>query len=67
LFKDKTESQIEIQDLSTYKEYERLKKLDNANVYYKRWQKSLIHSMAVYMVKDTLKHYFQKKIILISN
>ncbi|MGK0211673.1 MAG: cell wall-associated protease [Polaribacter sp.] len=63
LFKDKTESQIEIQDLSTYKEYERaLKKLDNANVYYKRWQKSLIHSMAVYpMVKHTLKHYFPKE------
>ncbi|MGO4822466.1 MULTISPECIES: S8 family serine peptidase [unclassified Flavobacterium] len=62
-FKDKTESQIPIQELSTYKEYQRaLKKTEQENVYYKRWQKSLIHSVAVYpMVKDTLKHFFPKE------
>lgn len=63
LFKDKTESQIDIQDLHKYKEYDRaLKKLEEKNKYYKNWLKSLNHSAKIYpLVKDTLKYFFPKE------
>ncbi len=63
LFKDKTESQIEIQDLYKYKEYQRaLKTLEEKNKYYKNWFKSLKHNVAIYpLMKDTLKYFFPKE------
>jgi cell wall-associated protease len=62
-FKDKLESQIITQDLANYREYKRAKKvLENKNVYYENWLKSLKYSLAVYpTVKDSLKHYFPKE------
>jgi cell wall-associated protease len=62
-FKDKKEKDLDIIELANYKEYLRaLSMLKSQNEYYERWQKSLIHSVAVYpMVKDTLKHYFPKE------
>jgi cell wall-associated protease len=63
LFKDKTESQIDAQDLYKYKEYQRaVKTLEDKNGYYKNWYKSLKHNVAIYpLVKDTLKHFFPKE------
>lgn len=63
LYKDKLESQINIQDLSNYKEYQRaLKTFENQNVYYKNWLKSLNYSVLTYPIaKDSLKHYFPKE------
>jgi subtilisin family serine protease len=63
LFKNKTEYQINTQDLYKYKEYQRaLKKLEEENPYYKGWLKSLNHNVAIYpLVKDTLKHFFPKE------
>ncbi|WP_300568344.1 S8 family serine peptidase [Flavobacterium sp.] len=61
-FKDKTESQITVQDLQNYKEYQRgLKMLEQKNKYYKNWLKSLKHIINIYpSVKDTLKYFFPK-------
>ncbi|MCV9930457.1 S8 family peptidase [Flavobacterium sp. LS1R49] len=63
LFKEKTESQIDAQDLYKYKEYQRaLKKLGENNIYYKNWFKSLNHNLAIYpLVKDMLKYFFPKE------
>jgi cell wall-associated protease len=63
LFKDKTKSQIDTQDLYKYNEYQRaLKTLEEKDKYYKNWLKSLKHSVAIYpLVKDTLKHFFPKE------
>jgi cell wall-associated protease len=60
LFKNKTESQIAIQDISHYKEYRKaLKKLEEENRYYKNWMKSVSHSESIYpLIKDTLKYFF---------
>jgi cell wall-associated protease len=62
-FKDKIESQIPANDLVNYKEYQRaLKHLSENEKYYKNWQKSLKHNIAVYpLVKDTLKYFFPKE------
>lgn len=63
LYKDKLESQINIQDLSNYKEYQRaLKTLENQNIYYQNWLKSLNYSVLTYPIaRDSLKHYFPKE------
>jgi len=63
LFKDKTESQIETQNLNKYKEYQRaVKTLDEKNKYYKKWFKSLNYKAAIYpTAKDTLKYFFPKE------
>lgn len=63
LFKNKTESQIDGQDIDKYKEYQRaLKKLQEKDKYYKNWLKSLNHNVAVYpIVKDTLKYFFPRE------
>jgi cell wall-associated protease len=63
LFKNKTESQVDAQDLHKYKEYQiSLKKLEEENKYYRNWLKSLNHNVAIYpLVKDTLKHFFPKE------
>jgi cell wall-associated protease len=63
LFKDKTESQIDIQDLNKYNEYQRAAKtLEEKDKYYKKWFKSLNYKAAIYsQVKDTLKHFFPKE------
>lgn len=63
LFKNKTESQIEPENLYKYNEYNRaLKKLAEKDKYSKNWLKSLNHSVAIYpLVKDTLKYFFPKE------
>ncbi len=63
LFKNKTESQIAIHDISNYKEYRKaLKKLEEENRYYKNWMKSVSHSESIYpLIKDTLKYFFPKQ------
>jgi cell wall-associated protease len=63
LFKDKTESQVDTQNLYKYKEYQRaVKTLEEKNKYYNNWFKSLKHSVAIYpLMKDTLKHFFPKE------
>ncbi|PAM95754.1 hypothetical protein B4N84_06575 [Flavobacterium sp. IR1] len=63
LFKDKTEAQINAQNIYKYKEYQRaLKKFEEKNKYYKNWFKSLNHTAAIYpVVKDTLKHFYPKE------
>jgi subtilisin family serine protease len=63
LFKDKTESQIAVQDIPNYKEYQRALKIfevDNSD--YKNWLKSSKYSVALFSIaKDSLKHYFPKE------
>lgn len=63
LFKDKTESQIAVQDIPNYKEYQRALKIfevDNSD--YKNWLKSSKYSVALFPIaKDSLKHYFPKE------
>lgn len=63
LFKDKTESQIDAQNLNKYKEYQKaLQTFEQKEKYYKNWYKSLKHNVAVYpLVKDTLKYFFPKE------
>ncbi len=63
LFNDKTASQISLQELSNYKEYHRaLTKLEEDEIYYKNWLKSLHYSVVTYpAAKDSLKHYFPKE------
>lgn len=63
LFKDKTESQIDLNDLYKFNEYQRaLKKFEEKDKYYKNWFKSLNYNVAIYpLVKDTLKHFFPKE------
>jgi subtilisin family serine protease len=63
LFKNKTELQISVQELSNYKEYHRaLTKLEEEAIYYKNWLKSLNYSVVTYpAAKDSLKHYFPKE------
>jgi cell wall-associated protease len=63
LFKDKTEAEIPLSELSHYKEYIRaVKMLDKYKVYYKGWLKSLKHNVVIYpLVKDTLKYFFPKE------
>jgi cell wall-associated protease len=63
LFKDKTESQIDTQDMYNYKEYQRaVKTLEEKNKYYKKWFKSLNYKTTIYpTVKDTLKYFFPKE------
>lgn len=63
LFKNKTESQIDTKDLYKYKEYQRaLKKLEEENLYYKGWFKSLNYKAVLYPItKDTLKYFFPKE------
>lgn len=63
LFKDKTESQIDVQNLNKYKEYQKaLKTFEQKEKYYKNWHKSLKHNVAVYpLMKDTLKYFFPKE------
>ena len=63
LFKDKTASQISLQELPNYKEYHRaLTKLEEDEIYYKNWLKSLHYSVFTYpSAKDSLKHYFPKE------
>jgi cell wall-associated protease len=62
LFKDKTESEIDTQNLHKYKEYQRaVKILEKKNTYYKKWLKSLNYKVSIYpKVKDTLKYFFPK-------
>jgi cell wall-associated protease len=63
LFKDKTENQIDVLDLSNYKEYQRAVKMqEERSIYYNRWLQSIKHSIIVYpIIKDTLKHFFPKE------
>lgn len=63
LFKNKTESQIPVQELSNLKEYHRaLTKLEEEAIYYKNWLKSLNYSVVTYpAAKDSLKRYFPKE------
>jgi cell wall-associated protease len=63
LFKDKKEAQINAQDISNYKEYQRAQKtLKEQITYYNRYQLSIKHSIKVYpLIKDTLKHFFPKE------
>ncbi|MBS7254036.1 S8 family serine peptidase [Flavobacterium branchiicola] len=63
LFKDKTQSQIDLKDLYDYNEYHRASiKLEQENKFYKNWLKSLNHNVVIYpMVKDTLKYFFPKE------
>ena len=52
-------------DIENYNEYQRALKLYEAkNKFYKNWRKSLAFNIEVYKkAKDTLKHFFPKKII----
>ncbi|WP_433764353.1 S8 family serine peptidase [Flavobacterium ginsenosidimutans] len=63
LFKDKTESEIDVKDLYKFREYQRAAKvLKEKNEYYANWHKSLVYSVAVYpLAKDTLKYFFPKE------
>ncbi|MBB1192413.1 peptidase S8 [Flavobacterium sp. SOK18b] len=63
LFKDKTESEIVIQEKHKYLEFKRAHKLlDDENKFYKNWLKSLRHHVDVFpLVKDTLKHFFPQE------
>jgi cell wall-associated protease len=63
LFNGKLESDIATQEVARYKEYQRaVKKLDDDNVYYENWLKSLKYSVTEFpIVKDSLKHYFPKE------
>ncbi|KUJ60377.1 hypothetical protein AR687_18210 [Flavobacteriaceae bacterium CRH] len=63
LFKNKTETQINTQDLFKYKEYQRAeRKLEEKNKYYRNWFKSLNYKAVLYPItKDTLKHFFPKE------
>ncbi|KAF2506900.1 S8 family serine peptidase [Flavobacterium zhairuonense] len=63
LFKGKTESQVEPDNLYKFSEYQRaLKMFEQKNKYYNNWLKSLKHCVSIYpLVKDTLKHFFPKE------
>jgi cell wall-associated protease len=63
LFKNKKESQINAQDMSNYKEYQRAQKMLKEQItYYNRYQLSIKHSIKVYpLIKDTLKYFFPKE------
>jgi cell wall-associated protease len=63
LFKDKKESEIIISNLSNYRQYLRASiKFEKENILYKKWLKSMKHSVSVYpLIKDTLKHFFPKE------
>jgi len=62
-FKDKTEAQLEEEDLYNFKEYKRaIKYVSYYNKYYENWKKSQEFSMAVYQIsKDSLKKIFPKE------
>ncbi|WP_289057311.1 S8 family serine peptidase [uncultured Flavobacterium sp.] len=63
LYKDKTEDQINHDDLWKFNEYQRaLSTLKEKNAYYKRWLKSLNYKTELYpKAKDTLKFFFPKE------
>ena len=63
VFEDKTESQIQPENIENYNEYHRALKLYEAkNKFYKNWRKSLTFNIEVYnKVKDTLKYFFPKE------
>jgi cell wall-associated protease len=62
-FKDKNESQLTKSELVNFKEYKRAISIQEIKEkYYKNWQKSLRHNIALYsLIKDTLKYFFPKE------
>jgi len=63
LFKEKLESQINTQELSNYKEYQRALKIhEEESTYYKNRLKSQKYSIITFpTAKDSLKHYFPRE------
>ncbi|MCM0668082.1 S8 family peptidase [Flavobacterium tyrosinilyticum] len=63
LFKGKSESEIEAEDIYKFKEYQRaLKTFKEKNEYYGNWHQSLQYRVAMFpLVKDTLKYFFPKE------
>lgn len=63
IFQGKEFSEISFQDRSKYKEYSRaFKKLENENIHYKNWLKTVRHIATIHpLIKDTLKQFFPKE------